>query len=102
MNNFTELTTQNAAAPADSSSPSADNLAATSGWLGKTLAAAGAVISFAYLANIGAGFIELGPDNLPGVGNIDEFLFSLLLIFCLQKLGINLLPLLRDTRAARS
>jgi len=48
-----------------------------------------------YLANIGVGIFELSPDNLPGIGNIDEFLFSLLLIYCLQKLGVNLLPILR-------
>jgi len=65
------------------------------GWIGQSLAAVGALVSALYLANIGAGFVELSPDNLPGIGNLDEFFFSLLLIYCLQKLGLNLLPFLR-------
>ena len=65
------------------------------GWLGQMLALVGALVSALYLANIGVGIFELSPDNLPGIGNIDEFLFSLLLIYCLQKLGVNLLPILR-------
>lgn len=71
--------------------------AAKTGWIGKSLAAVGALISALYLANVTGGFIEFSPDNLPGIGNIDEFLFSLLLVFCLQKLGINLLPMLKPT-----
>jgi hypothetical protein len=59
-------------------------------WSGMLLAALGAVASLLYLANPGFGLAEILPDGLPGVGNIDEFLFSLLLVFCLQKLGVNL------------
>ena len=70
--------------------------------MGYVLAAAGALVSALYLANIGAGFVEIGPDNLPGVGNLDEFLFSLLLIFCLRKLGIDLLPYLKKSASKSS
>jgi hypothetical protein len=34
------------------------------------------LISTMYLLNIGAGFIELIPDNIPLVGNLDEFFLS--------------------------
>ncbi len=64
------------------------------GWIGQALAALGAIVSLLYLSNLGFGLAEVLPDNLPGAGNIDEFLFSLLLLFCLQKLGIHL-PFLR-------
>jgi hypothetical protein len=66
-----------------------------SGWMGYLLAGVGALVSALYLANIGAGIVELGPDNLPGVGNLDEVVFSFLLIYCLRRLGIDLLPHLR-------
>jgi hypothetical protein len=69
-----------------------------SGWKGYLLASIGALVSALYLANIGAGIVEIGPDNLPGIGNLDEFLFSLLLIYCLRTLGIDLLPYLRRGR----
>jgi hypothetical protein len=64
-------------------------------WLGYLFAAAGALVSALYLANLGAGFLEFGPDNLPGVGNLDEVFFSFLLLYCLRKLGIDPLPLMR-------
>lgn len=60
------------------------------GWLGKALAALGAIISILYLGNIGWGVFELSPDNIPGAGNIDEALFTLLLVYCLSRLGIHL------------
>ena len=66
-----------------------------SGWSGYVLAAIGALVSALYLANIGVGIFELIPDALPGIGNLDEVFFSALLIFCLRKLGIDLLPYLR-------
>ena len=64
-------------------------------WMGYLFAAAGALVSAVYLANIGAGIFELSPDVVPGVGNLDEVIFSFLLVFCLRKLGIDLLPHLR-------
>jgi hypothetical protein len=95
MNPPTELITDPPAPPA-ASAPQQRDRKEKSGWMGKILAAVGAVVSILYLANIGFGWAEFPPDNLPGAGNIDEFLFSLLLLFCLQKLGINLLPMLRS------
>jgi hypothetical protein len=93
MDTSSELITPPAAA---TSSQPGDKLAERTGWLGKLLAAAGAIVALIYLANPTAGLFELSPDALPGIGNIDEFLFSLLLLYCLQKLGINLLPMLRS------
>jgi hypothetical protein len=63
-------------------------------WLGRALAVGGALLSVLYLSNIGLGVVELLPDNIPVAGNIDEVLFTMLLVFCLRKLGIDLAPLL--------
>ena len=60
--------------------------------VGKLVALAGVLISCAYLANLGAGiFLEL-PDNIPGIGNLDEVFFTSVLLASLAKLGIPLLP----------
>lgn len=48
------------------------------------------LISTMYLLNIGAGFIELIPDNIPLVGNLDEAGATALLIMCLSYFGIDL------------
>ena len=48
------------------------------------------LISTMYLLNIGAGFIELIPDNIPLVGNLDEAGAAALLIMCLSYFGIDL------------
>ncbi len=48
------------------------------------------LLSAAYLANIGAGVIELIPDNFPVIGNLDEAGATLLLLNCLSYFGINL------------
>lgn len=34
------------------------------------------LLSALYLANIGAGIVEIIPDNIPAAGNIDEFIAS--------------------------
>jgi hypothetical protein len=65
-------------------------------WPGQTLAVIGVVLSLLYLSNVGAGFLELIPDNLPGIGNIDEVAFTMILIYCLRRLGIDLAPHLRS------
>jgi hypothetical protein len=57
-------------------------------------AAGGAIISVLYLLNPGWGVFELLPDNLPIIGNLDEVFFTLLLLWCLQTLGIRLPPAL--------
>jgi hypothetical protein len=48
------------------------------------------LLSALYLANIGAGIVEIIPDNLPGVGNLDEFIASLLLMNSLAYFGLDL------------
>jgi hypothetical protein len=65
---------------------------------GKLVALGGVVIACAYLANLGAGFIDIIPDNLPGIGNLDEVFFSGLLIISMHKLGIPLIPGLTSPR----
>ena len=59
-------------------------------WLGRGLAIGGALLSVIYLSNLGFGIGEILPDNIPGAGNIDEVLFTMLLIYCLRQLGIDL------------
>lgn len=53
------------------------------------LAVFGVLVSAAYLANLSGGFIEI-PDNIPGIGNLDEVFFSGILFASLAQLGINL------------
>jgi uncharacterized membrane protein YkvA (DUF1232 family) len=72
------------------------SLSPKSSWVGRTAAALGAILSLIYLANFDAGIWELIPDIFPVIGNIDEALFTLLLVYCLRKLGIDLLPHLRS------
>ena len=50
-------------------------------------------ISALYLLNVGAGFVEFVPDNLPLVGNIDEATATFLLLNCLAYFGVNIGPL---------
>jgi uncharacterized membrane protein YkvA (DUF1232 family) len=47
---------------------------------------AGAAVSVLYLLNPGAGVVELLPDNLPLVGNLDEAAFIGLLLGCVRGL----------------
>ncbi len=48
------------------------------------------VIAVLYLLNPTAGFLELIPDNLPLIGNLDEAGATLLLINVLRYYGIDL------------
>lgn len=43
-----------------------------------------------YLLNIGSGFIELIPDNIPFIGNLDDATAMLLLMNCIRYFGIDL------------
>jgi hypothetical protein len=52
--------------------------------------------SLLYLLNIGIGVIELIPDNIPIVGNLDEATATILLINYLRYLGIDLFSLFKD------
>lgn len=56
------------------------------GCLGAALAALG----LAYLLNPTAGVLELLPDNLPLAGNLDEALATLVAVYGLRLLGIDL------------
>ncbi len=46
------------------------------------------IVSTLYLANPSLGIFELIPDNLPGVGNIDEALATVLLLRVMAYFGI--------------
>ena len=52
--------------------------------------------SLLYLLNIGVGVIELIPDNIPIVGNLDEATATILLINYLRYLGIDLSNIFKD------
>ena len=56
----------------------------------KLLALLGAVLSAIYIVNPTAGFIEFIPDNIPGIGNLDEAAVTGILIYCLTVLGVKL------------
>lgn len=59
--------------------------------LGKSLVALGlGALSLVYLLNPGAGIIDLIPDNLPILGNLDEAAATLLLLNCLAYFGLDL------------
>ncbi|MBT5873831.1 MAG: DUF1232 domain-containing protein [Candidatus Latescibacteria bacterium] len=47
------------------------------------------IIAILYLLNIGVGIIELIPDNVPFVGNLDEGGAALVLIMCLRYFGMD-------------
>jgi uncharacterized membrane protein YkvA (DUF1232 family) len=48
------------------------------------------VLAFIYLINPTAGFIELIPDNLPLIGNIDEGFATMVLLSVLRYYGLDL------------
>lgn len=49
-------------------------------------AALGAIVAVIYLLNPTWGVFELLPDNIPGLGNVDEVLASALLFSCVRTL----------------
>ncbi len=55
------------------------------------------IISFLYLLNIGVGVIELIPDNIPFVGNLDEAGAAALLIMCLRYFGLDLTKIFKKS-----
>lgn len=59
-------------------------------WIKDIAMAIGGLIAAMYLTNIGAGVIELIPDNVPFIGNLDEAGAVLLLIKCLAHFGLDL------------
>lgn len=48
------------------------------------------IVALLYLLNIGVGIIELIPDNIPFVGNLDEGGAVTLLLMCLRYFGLDL------------
>jgi hypothetical protein len=52
----------------------------------------GLLLAGIYLANPGWGVVELLPDNIAGIGNIDEFVATAIFLTCLGRLGINIVP----------
>ena len=52
--------------------------------LGTLTAVAGVALGLLYVLNPSAGVLELLPDNLPGIGNLDEAGATALLIFGLR------------------
>jgi len=48
------------------------------------------VLSALYLLNIYAGVIEVLPDNIPLLGNLDEVAATALLLNCLAYFGLDL------------
>lgn len=55
-------------------------------WVNKALAVAGIVIGVIYIINPGAGVIELIPDLVPFVGNLDEAGATALVLWGIQAL----------------
>lgn len=53
------------------------------------------VISIIYLINPGAGIIELIPDVVPMIGNLDEGVATTLLLSCLSYFGYNFTDLFK-------
>ena len=47
------------------------------------------LLSAMYLLNIGSGFIELIPDNIPIIGNLDEATATVLPLNCFRYFRIN-------------
>jgi hypothetical protein len=56
----------------------------------KTVVACLGIMALLYLLNIGAGLIELIPDNFPFIGNLDEASAVVLLLMCLKYFGFDL------------
>ena len=61
------------------------------------------LISLLYLLNIGVGFIELIPDNIPFIGNLDEGGAAMLLLMCLRYFGLDLTKIFeKDSKKEKS
>ncbi len=53
------------------------------------------LLSILYLLNPGAGVFELIPDNIPGLGNLDEATAVVLLLSCLRYFGVDITNVFR-------
>ena len=54
------------------------------------LVALAAFVSFVYLINPGAGILEIIPDNLPIIGNLDEAAACAIILAAFRYYGIDL------------
>jgi uncharacterized membrane protein YkvA (DUF1232 family) len=71
--------------------------------LGKSIVMAVAgLLSVVYLINPSAGIIEIIPDNLPGLGNLDEAAAAALLISCLAYFGFDITKIFGGKKSAGS
>lgn len=71
--------------------------------LKKILAVLLGLFALFYLANPGAGVLEIIPDNLPLVGNLDEAFATMLLLIVMTYFGIEPRTLMgREWRARDS
>jgi hypothetical protein len=59
------------------------------------------LIALLYLLNIGVGVIELIPDNIPFVGNLDEAGAAALLLMCLRYFGLDITKIFRKSTSAK-
>ncbi|MCU0329009.1 MAG: DUF1232 domain-containing protein [Chitinophagales bacterium] len=59
----------------------------------KPLAILVVLLSIAYLVNPTLGIFEFIPDNIPGIGNLDETVVAGLLFAALRYLGLDILNL---------
>lgn len=62
-------------------------------------ASLGAIVAVVYLFNPTFGVFELLPDNIPGLGNVDEVLASALLFSCVRTLRAKPPAALPESRA---
>lgn len=60
------------------------------GCLGSFAAFLGLLLSGSYLLNPGAGIFDVLPDNLPGLGNLDEVFFTIVFLSCLAYFGLEI------------
>lgn len=65
---------------------------AARGLAGSFVALGSIALGALYLANIGWGVLEILPDNLPLVGNLDEAGATAMVLFGLRYLGLDLGP----------
>jgi uncharacterized membrane protein YkvA (DUF1232 family) len=56
----------------------------------KLAAAFGLLVGIIYILNPTAGIIEIIPDNIPYIGNLDEAGAVLLILLCLKEFNITL------------
>lgn len=56
----------------------------------KIFATFGVIIGLIYLLNPTSGVIEIIPDNIPFIGNLDEATAVILILKCLREFGVDL------------